>query len=377
MEIEVSYGLSIKVEDKTEIANIKSEKPDRETATKATLAQRNMIKLPCLELAKHKYNIQMILQCSNATPIRTHYVGSGYICCFCKAHYLRAADLKNHTIEEHDDATKNRFMQSTGLVDFAVKLDITSLICNICRKPSDNLEHLIDHLNNIHQRGLHTDIKSHIACFKLDGDAMKCHICKTEFNSFKFLQGHMSKHFSNFICDVCGVGFINRRQLATHSDTHRTGTHKCSACDKVFQSLRKLKSHERQAHLSTTELYKCFSCGEKFKNRNTKKIHMIKHHGVEFADFKCNACDKTFKSTKSLYYHKKRDHLMIRYTCAVCDRMFCRADKLKLHEMTHTGAVRKFKCDLCSKCYTRKCTLKEHIRTHSDRVRQAGEGRRR
>lgn len=379
-EVDVSLGVTKKVEDTSNVVNAKpktTKAKKLQTSTRKkipqerdeTLIQTTKAKLSPdkstgkLELDKHRFNIRTLLQFSNATPIRTHYVGSGYICCFCKAHFPKATDLKTHTIQDHDDNTKNKFMQTTALFCFTVKLDITSLTCTICSMALETLEQLIDHLNNSHQKGLHTDIKSHIACFKLDEEVMKCHICSIDFNSFKHLQAHMNKHFSNFICDVCGTGFINQSQLAIHSDIHRVGTHNCSTCGKVFQSANKLKAHKRLTHLAASEKYKCYHCGEKFKNRNIKKIHMIEAHGVEYADLKCDACHRTFKSSKSLHDHKKRDHLMRRYPCGLCDSVFCRADRLKRHQVTHTG-IREFKCELCSKSYTRKCTLTEHLRGH-------------
>lgn len=201
------------------------------------------------ELDKHRYNIRTLLQCSNATPIRTHSIACGYTCCFCKAHFSKAADLKTHTIQDHDDARKNKYMQGATLFSFIVKLDITSLRCNICSMIADNLDQLTDHLNTAHEKGLYTDIKSYIACFKLDGEAMKCHICSAEYKSFKFLLEHMNKHSTNFVCDECGVGFINLGQLRYHSDNiHTIGEYTCGTCDKVFPSSKKKYFHERAKH---------------------------------------------------------------------------------------------------------------------------------
>lgn len=318
------------------------------------------------ELDKHLFNINSILKYSNATPIRTHYVGSGYICCFCKESFNKAADLKTHTLVEHDAHTKSGFMQKTPLFRFTVKLDITKLQCLICACALNDLDHLIDHLNNIHHKGLHTDIKSHIVSFKFDNDALKCHICSVDFNSFKHLQAHMNKHFSNYICDVCGTGFVNLSQVTIHKDSHADGTHTCNNCDKVFKSRKKLKAHIRLTHLATLEKYKCFYCGEKFKNRNIKKQHMIQTHGVEYADFKCNACERTFKGSKSLHNLMRKDHSLTRFPCDLCDSVFCRPDRLKRHQLMHSG-IKAFKCAVCTKSFARKCTLTDHLRTHADK----------
>lgn len=317
-----------------------------------------------LEIDKQRYNIQTLLQCSNATPIRRHAVGSGYSCCFCNEHFPKASELKTHTIQDHDDETKNKFMQRNHLFSFIVKLDITSLNCNICRMDFDTVEQLIDHLNNTHQKGLHTDIKSHIACFKLDNEETKCHICSAGYHSFKLLQEHMNKHYMNFICDECGAGFINRSQLKIHSSTHQEGAYKCETCDKVFKSVLNMQTHVRQTH-SGIYMHRCYQCDERFKTKGSKINHMREDHGVVFADLKCDACNRTFKNNDGLRIHRKRDHLMERrFQCELCDRRFFTAGMLKEHEVTHTG-LREFKCEVCLKSYSRKFALREHMRSHT------------
>lgn len=269
-ELDVSWEVTIvKVEDASNVVDDNKLKTiqarKRQSNTKLSqkpdeiLIKRTKIKTPdhsqeTSELDKHRYNVRTVLQCSNATPIRTHSIASGYICCFCKAHFAKAADLKAHTIQDHDDETKNKFMQGTTLFSFIVKLDITALSCNLCSTITDTLEQLVDHLNNVHQKELHTDIKSYIACFKLDSEAMKCHICSAEYKSFKFLLEHMNKHSTNFVCDECGAGFINLGQLRYHSDNiHIVGTYKCDTCDKVFPSSKKKYFHERASHFQSSK----------------------------------------------------------------------------------------------------------------------------
>lgn len=238
-----------------------------------------------MELDKHRFNIRTVMQNSNATPIRNH-VKSGFVCCFCDAHFPKPADLKVHTIQSHadDDSKDKYFRKKAVLYSFMVKLDITSLTCNLCHMAADTLDQLIHHLNGTHQKGLHTDIKNHIVCFKFDSEVMRCLECLVEFNSFKLLSEHMNQHYTNFVCDECGVGFINRRQLLLHSDKHKVGAHKCGSCDKVFQSLKRMKTHERITHVYNSGLgthgYRCNHCSEKFKNKKAKMDHMAQTHGV-------------------------------------------------------------------------------------------------
>lgn len=266
--------------------NIKQKTP----MSNVTHVQRMKIVPPAnmvfmMELDKHRFNIRTVMKYSNATPIRNH-VKSGFVCCFCDAHFPKPADLKIHTIQSHaDDDSKDKFLRKKAvLYSFMVKLDITSLICNICHMLVDTLEQLIDHLNNVHQKGLHTDVKNHIVCFKFDSEVMRCLVCLLEFNSFKLLSEHMNQHYTNFVCDECGAGFINRRQLLLHSDKHKNGSHKCGSCDKVFQSLKRMKTHERITHVYNSGLgthgYRCNHCNEKFQNKKAKVDHMSLAHGV-------------------------------------------------------------------------------------------------
>lgn len=317
------------------------------------------------ELIKQRSNIRLILECSNATPIRCRG-GIGYACCFCAQEFPDPTDLKKHTLEGHDDKTKFKFMMGKMMFSFLVKLDITGLTCKICANKIESLEQLIEHLIKIHDRKIYTDIKSHIMPFKFDDDALRCMFCQNVFNKFKNLQQHMNIHCRNYICEFCDAGFINKHILACHQEGHKTGTFKCDLCTKVFDTHRKKKSHEKSVHIHANLLNKCGYCNEKFTNYKRRDDHLVQAHGVQLKAVKCNACDKTFDHKGALTIHTKRDHLMERrYKCGQCDMKFFGSNELKLHMVKHTG-VREFKCTVCFKTYGRKKTLKEHMRIHND-----------
>lgn len=285
----------------------------------------------------------MILQYSNATPIHRHGA-FGYACCFCSEQYLDAADLKKHTIQDHDEKTKLEYMNGKPMYIFLVKLDITALLCNICNDSIDSLEALVKHLIEVHDKLLYTDVKNHILPFKFEksGDIteLRCVVCSQMFDQFKNVFEHMSTHYRNFVCDICDAGFITRCNLAEHSGIHKSGVFNCNFCEKSFDTLRKQKAHQNCIH----------------------NDHISKIHGVQILALKCEACERTFPNQLSLRTHMKRDHVKERrYECTECNMKFFRTYHLQQHIVKHTGA-KDHKCEICLKEFSRKKALNEHMK---------------
>ncbi|XP_050676695.1 zinc finger protein 728-like isoform X18 [Leptidea sinapis] len=317
------------------------------------------------ELKKHRFNLIEILRNSNATPIRCRG-GIGYACCYCSDEFPDPADLKKHTIAAHDENSRLRLMDGKDLHRFHAKLDITQLKCNICNRPIDNIELLIDHLKNVHSIKMYMDVKNQLLPFKFSENSLQCFMCQSVHHKFKSLLEHMNVHYRNFICEVCNAGFITRSVLAQHSKAHDIGTFKCHYCDKVFDTLRKKQSHEKCVHTHSEGLNRCAYCNEKFGDYRKKETHLFRVHGVVYTEAKCQACDKTFRSQKEYTAHIKRLHLMDRrHRCNECDMSFFTSNELKNHMVKHTGE-RMFKCEVCFNSYGRRKTLREHMRIHAD-----------
>lgn len=330
------------------------------------MIQSKKIKLkPIKELSKHHHNIKEILQSSNTTPIHGKS-DLGYLCCYCTEQFPDPADLKQHTIQMHRNAIKPTFFQKRDLQKFYVKVDITGLRCNICTKDIEDLEKLIDHLKNDHDRKIYTDVKNHMVPFKFGSEELKCFICSNVYTKFKMLLEHMHKHCRNFICELCGAGFFNRRSYINHQKCHVVGEFKCDRCEKIFNNAQKRNQHFRTVHVHEYKLNRCGYCNEKFAGYRTKAEHLRIVHGVGSEMAKCQACEKSFCNKDSLRKHIKRHHLMEnQYSCTLCEMKFFAKRNLAEHMVTHTK-IRSFQCNVCFKKYGRKHTLREHMRIHNN-----------
>lgn len=323
---------------------------------------------PKVEIKKHLHNVVTILLCTNATPIKCYYSGLGYCCGFCPKRYLNPADLKEHTLGEHDNIAKSMFMKYSPrgctVRVFIAKLDVTSLICVLCKEPMESLEKAIEHLQTVHNKTMHTDIKNQIVPFRFDDDKLKCVVCSSEFNSFKNMQDHMNLHYGKFPCPKCDRSYVNFVTLQSHYALHKKGYYVCGHCPKTFNSLIKVRSHERSVHLLAHKRNKCPHCGKMFDNYGKKLDHMVVEHGAERRSFKCNACESTFSRHRSLSMHVRRHHLLERkYECEHCHKTFFKKYCLTRHMRTHTGQ-KEYQCDICLKFYGRKSSLRTHLKSH-------------
>lgn len=320
-----------------------------------------------VDIQKHRTNMKEILQSSNATPIRGH-TDNGYSCCFCPSQYHDPAELKKHSLEHVPNLNSKNILKVVpgDLNQLCIKLDITNLICKLCSISIDSIENLIDHLKNVHKKHIFTDIINQMLPFKFDNENLQCYICKNIFNKFKKLMEHMNVHYSNFMCDVCDAGFLNRRKLYFHKVTHNTGTFPCDQCPKVFSTYNNKRCHERQYHDKAMLINKCGLCNALFKNSRQKDKHLVTEHGASSFARKCQACDKTFVHQNAMMIHMKRHHLVERpHKCSECEKGFFSTSELRAHMVKHTGE-REYKCDVCLKSYARKWTLREHMRIHAD-----------
>lgn len=263
-----------------------------------------------IELDKHKQNLRLILQSTNATPLRGRD-SIGFLCGYCNCKFPEANELKQHTLETHSnqDVESLKGKLST-LSTFLGKIDVTALHCRICNQDIDGLESVLPHLKDTHNKQIVVGLKSQLIPFNFDTERLKCAVCKDEFNNFKVLIEHMNSHYPNFICEICGSGFVNKGKLQSHSYRHKTGSYKCDYCNKDFDCRPKKRNHERVVHIHVNKRSKCAFCGDKFTDYAKKLDHEVKMHGVKPRDIKCNLCDKTFHNQRAMNLHLKKHNLL-------------------------------------------------------------------
>lgn len=316
------------------------------------------------EKIKNRINLKNVLLYTNATPIKFKD-SLGYRCLYCSKQFPEPIDLKRHTLNEHNDDDLIKQV-SQRFCEQVIKLDITLLNCALCDTDFNQLNDLMAHLKCKHSKIIYTDVKNWILPFKFDSSELRCCICGTTFATFKLLLEHTNKHYPNYVCEVCGVGYITDTLRRRHLKRHGDGEYKCDQCDKVFTSAQNRILHVRRTHLGLTKRNICHFCDERFADYWRKIDHMVKEHGLPPVVLKCQACDRTFTNQRKLNKHTKKDHLLERkHKCTECEMRFFGKNSLQKHMTKHTG-LRQYQCDVCLKFYGRKQTLKEHMRIHAN-----------
>ena len=129
----------------------------------------------------------------------------------------------------------------------------------------------------------------------------------------KSLQNHRRERHGNetFICSVCGTSFRSKRDLESHSISHKEPTISCNQCDRVYNRRAFLSRHIRVVHL-------------KLKN------------------YKCDLCDKRFSSSKPLKEHKTAIHDKLKpFACLMCDFKCAKYYNLNLHRERKHGILKR------------------------------------
>lgn len=97
------------------------------------------------------------------------------------------------------------------------------------------------------------------------------------------------------------------------------------------------------------------------------KAHQINMHSPS-RDWSCDCCGALFSYKSILRKHMLR-HLLPKFACGQCDRMFTHAYSVRVHEKLHED-IRTEKCKLCDQTFKTKSALKSHtINRHFVKLR--------
>lgn len=249
-------------------------------------------------------------------------------CPFCSKRFGCERSLKRHIVKSHEKRAYK---------------------CDMCRTSCSTEQRLAEH------RKTHSD-----------DYFFKCDICHKKYKRRENMQHHQLRaHNDNavqFVCDSCGQSFKLKADLIFHiKKKHSTNTpiyHICLYCGK---SVTDIYSHERK-HKEQTEnssKFSCQICSNKFKNQTRLDNHLLLHK----QGYKCTKCNLVLTSSKKLKYHKNRMHKP-NLICPICKKIFVsKGNHFNQHILAH-GDIRPYKCDICDKHFTQRSSLFRHRKNH-------------
>lgn len=304
-----------------------------------------------------------ILEHSTALPFRK--VGQTFRCFYCHTNIYFATELRSHYAEKHKNENVIVWVKRNVTKRyFLVKLDITDLSCKICSQKIADLQELAVHLR-AHGIILGKDFDN-IVSFKLSDYEFKCTYCAKQYSFFPQLYSHIhQEHLKKpCICAVCGLGFVDDRNLSSHMKKHadKNKFFHCNVCERKFIEAANLNNHMKRSHGDN----RCHICNLTLKSEFRKENHMAKEHDFYIREFKCDLCPRKFILNKLLVTHIKNQHLKEKNkACDVCGARFFDMARLNQHKIKHSDK-KPFKCDTCDKTFARRKTYRQHLRIHSD-----------
>lgn len=303
------------------------------------------------------HNIATIIENSYVCPFRCRH--NNLHCYYCAKFYTDPDELRTHIMEHSvKKFTMNQFRT-------AIKMDITNINCRLCSQKINDLASLKCHLVNEHGKIFYDDAPEFILPYKLTKDVLNCVVCDKSFMYFHALNQHINEHYSNFVCETCGLGFVDQSRLLSHKSKHQIGSFPCEVCGKTFKNELYKDLHVDRVHKKLGKVY-CPKCDVRLMSYHQKLKHLVEVHGESPLQLNCNYCEKVFESRRYLTLHLRKYHIKdYRYECEYCGHKFFTRFSLKNHLPTHTGE-RNFKCKVCEKSYPRLKTLKEHTRIHTN-----------
>jgi len=230
-----------------------------------------------------------------------------------------------------------------------------------------------------------SDLHIHIS----DKQSLQRPYTSKEFASLSACKHHLEAdhmHINEFQPEICEAVFPSEDEMLSHKTIHNPGvcrncgenTHLCHTCGKTFNTVSKLRSHEKRAHEDTPsrpiseKKQVCGVCGKEFHFTKYLKKHMLKHGEKNFV---CEACGKQFETKYMLKMHQECHSEDRPYICNICRSSYKRYRNLLAHEQEVHGIFSlgrgkekeslSFSCDVCKKEFTTQKRLVIHMRTHT------------
>ena len=120
-----------------------------------------------------------------------------------------------------------------------------------------------------------------------------CNQCGVYYKGNQALKLHISSVHDGlrFQCDFCDQIYKQEINLNSHIKTVHENCQefKCTPCEKIFGSQKKLRDHTWQSHTQVS----CETCGKQVANKSSLKKHMYFVHDVVEGIWLCEKCPKS------------------------------------------------------------------------------------
>ncbi|KAG5328810.1 ZN112 protein, partial [Acromyrmex heyeri] len=223
---------------------------------------------------------------------RKHNDPKGYICYHCDKEFTFTRDFTKHNKEVHKEVKPYKCRKCGKTFQYEADLLRHEPIhagekpykCKSCEASFKTRDCLNYHISTIH-------IEIH-----------KCDKCSCTFASPSHLERHLEIH-AEYICEICGKGFLIMTDKDMHSLEHDKKLFKCSVCGDYFKGRRSLRRHERNK-----------VCNKVLRSNHDKDLRSS-HNEVQprfvYSNkkrFECLVCDKGFVYKKLLRTHFREQH---------------------------------------------------------------------
>lgn len=246
-------------------------------------------------------NILTIVEFSYVCPFKCRH--NHLLCYYCGQNFSDPVLLREHTEVIHHPK-KFKVTEHKNMI----KIDLTRIDCRLCQATIDDLEEFKRHITSVHSKKYYFDYKDSVLPFRLTKEELKCALCDVIFPYFHALNKHMNEHFSNYVCETCGLGFVDKGRFMMHQQRHEEGDFPCETCGKIFKAQYNRDLHIDRVHKKRGRVY-CPKCDIKLMSYPQKLKHLVEVHGEEPLSFPCNMCDKICETRRTLTIHRRKDHL--------------------------------------------------------------------
>ena len=281
--------------------------------------------------------------CLNAHKIVQHEIISPFICkkcgkiCVSKCHWRK--HLKGHCLKKSKQLECDKCGREFYSISYYKWHKVfhafpKSFGCEYCHQRFSS-----EDLKQIHVFTYHKEGKTN-TCRKRTKGRYPCQrydkICTQKAHMEEHMETHNEKRERNFVCEVCGQRFYQKRYLVHHKavihdgkQSKKYGRFVCAVCHKVCSQKHHLKQHMEMHCEKRERNFVCEVCGKGFFSKKNLASHKRVH---ENSAFPCPHCAKVLGTKNGLDGHLRLHTGEKCYACAVCSKGFPSSSGLRYHQ---------------------------------------------